>query len=327
MWPGRYTPTPTNFSTAGNNGLMTRQWDALAAQMRDPGISGATFTQITDVEREFDGLLTYDRVLPKANYDRVALQNQALIAASRTDAGRSAPVAGIPPGTVAHWSFNEGRGKMARDDSGRRPLQLVRGATWTRVAGRGRALLFPRRGALAVGKRPVVDTRRSFTVSAWIMPADVKQTAAALAQVGRPYPGFALGHQSRDARPDLGSFYPLYGLTKPPFPPNRWTFDVPGLSANAGYGDVGPRPAPGRWEFVVGVLDRANRVMSLYVNGRPVENRIADYTWAATGPFLVGGRNRAKGARTFHGAVDDVRVFNRALGAAEVASLSRVQPG
>jgi hypothetical protein len=277
------------------------------------------------VEREFDGLLTYDRMLPKVNFDRVARLNRDLIGASRSDAGRAPPGPALPPGTLAHWTFNEGRGKVARDDTGKLKLKLARGAKWTPGVRGGMALLLNGKKAIAIGKN-LVDTSQSFTVSAWVRPDDTAQNAAAVAQGGKPSPGFVLGHQSRDTRPDLGSLYLLYGITKPQQPPNRWIFNLPSLSASSGYGDVGPRPAAGQWQFVTTVFDRYNRVMSLFVDGTLIENRIADRAWRSMGPFLVGGSTQRKGARTFHGAVDDLRVFNRALSAGDVAAYYRAAP-
>jgi hypothetical protein len=173
---------------------------------------------------------------------------------------------------------------------------------------------------MAVGKGPVIDTRSSFTVSAWIRPGDRGHTATAVSQEG-PFPGFELGHQAYNARPDLGLLYALYyGKPPPRRAPNRWTFNVPFEGVNSGYGDIGPPPSPGRWQLVTGVVDRANRTASLFVDGTPIEHRIVDRVWSAPGPFLVGAALR-RGVPTFHGAVDDVRVFNRALSAGEVAAL------
>jgi Alpha-L-arabinofuranosidase B (ABFB) domain/Glycosyl hydrolases family 2, sugar binding domain/Glycosyl hydrolases family 2/Glycosyl hydrolases family 2, TIM barrel domain len=48
------------------------------------GLSAAVYTQITDVENEANGLLTYDRQTVKVDQARVKAANQALIAASRS---------------------------------------------------------------------------------------------------------------------------------------------------------------------------------------------------------------------------------------------------
>lgn len=48
------------------------------------GLSASVYTQITDVENEANGLMTYDRRLLKVDEARVRAANQALVAASRT---------------------------------------------------------------------------------------------------------------------------------------------------------------------------------------------------------------------------------------------------
>ncbi|MGW0581844.1 AbfB domain-containing protein [Streptomyces sp. NPDC002920] len=48
------------------------------------GLSASVYTQITDVENEANGLLTYDRRVVKVDEARVRAANQALVAASRT---------------------------------------------------------------------------------------------------------------------------------------------------------------------------------------------------------------------------------------------------
>ena len=54
-----------------------------AAKLLSKGLAAQIFTQITDIECERSGLLTYDR-LPKANYTAVAAANFALLQAAET---------------------------------------------------------------------------------------------------------------------------------------------------------------------------------------------------------------------------------------------------
>ncbi|MGE0538073.1 MAG: sugar-binding domain-containing protein [Pirellulales bacterium] len=58
--------------TLGYINLLRRTW-----QLRDkPGLSAAVYTQLTDVEQEINGLLTYDRQVIKVDVDRVAAANR-----------------------------------------------------------------------------------------------------------------------------------------------------------------------------------------------------------------------------------------------------------
>ncbi|MDC0707513.1 AbfB domain-containing protein [Stigmatella sp. ncwal1] len=60
-------------------GLMQRS----QSLMTNPGLSAAVYTEITDVENEINGMLTYDRVIMKPNVAQVRAAHDSLIAASR----------------------------------------------------------------------------------------------------------------------------------------------------------------------------------------------------------------------------------------------------
>ena len=49
--------------------------------MREGGLSGAIYTQTTDVENEVNGFLSYDRSLMKMDLSAVAQRSRAVIAA------------------------------------------------------------------------------------------------------------------------------------------------------------------------------------------------------------------------------------------------------
>src|SRR5205814_1039744 len=59
---------------------LTRRYERLLAQVwrlkDNPGLSAAVYTQITDVETEANGLLTYDRAVVKPDLERVAAVNR-----------------------------------------------------------------------------------------------------------------------------------------------------------------------------------------------------------------------------------------------------------
>ena len=49
--------------------------------VREVGLSGAIYTQTTDVENEVNGYMTYDRKMMKPDLATVAARNRAVIAA------------------------------------------------------------------------------------------------------------------------------------------------------------------------------------------------------------------------------------------------------
>ena len=62
------------------------------ALMIGTGLSASVYTEITDVEGEVNGFLTYDRQVVKYDQNRVRTANQALINASKA-LNNSGPVA------------------------------------------------------------------------------------------------------------------------------------------------------------------------------------------------------------------------------------------
>ncbi len=76
-----------NWGYAGtaNSAELTRRYENLLRRswaLRDsPGTSAVVYTQLTDVETETNGLLTYDRAVFKVNADRAALANRGLLPA------------------------------------------------------------------------------------------------------------------------------------------------------------------------------------------------------------------------------------------------------
>ena len=323
-----------NPSRAADLGLLRRQYDALEQEMRSPGLSGAVFTEYNDVETEFAGLITYDRRVNKIPAREVRKLNVALINASTSPLHLRPQRPAIPAGTRHYWKLDEGSGMTAHDVAGGLPLSL-QGATWTRGHS-GSALAFNGSGQKAVATGRAVDTTRSFTVSAWLAQSDRTQSAAAISQSGRSASGFSLGLEAVDDRPDLVPAYPLV-LEAAPGPgtyPWRWSFAVPRsnrcahpacfIRANRGYGDGTTSPREGIWQHVTGVVDHATRTSTLFINGTPVDNRIAEGVWNALGQFTVGaGQNANPGSDSFNGTVDQIRTYQRALSASEVRDLYR----
>ncbi|WP_328360183.1 glycoside hydrolase family 2 [Mycobacterium sp. NBC_00419] len=80
-WPGR----PESYEMARRPESLTDRYvelsRALEAEVRRGGLSGAIYTQTTDVENEVNGLLSYDRWVVKMPIPVVAERNRAVIAA------------------------------------------------------------------------------------------------------------------------------------------------------------------------------------------------------------------------------------------------------
>jgi hypothetical protein len=68
------------YAAAKDSAELTRKYERLLAKVYElkdtPGLSAAVYTQLTDVETEGNGLLTYDRAVIKGDVDRIAAVNR-----------------------------------------------------------------------------------------------------------------------------------------------------------------------------------------------------------------------------------------------------------
>jgi hypothetical protein len=263
------------------------------------GLSGGVYTQITDVEHEVNGFFTYDRQVEKMHFDQVRAINEEIIASAD---GTSEPPT-YPPGTpgltgLAYWPADEGSGTVAADQVGDLDLSLSEsGATWTEgVSGSGSALQFDGTGGHAETAGPVLDTSGNFTVSAWVRLDQLDGWRTAVGQDGEVQSAFFL--QKTDDT-------------------DRFAFSTAGGRALSTF-----TPEAGRWYHLVGVRDAAAATNTLYVDGVEQSSFRECLMQEASGPLSV-GRARWGGADVdfWPGAVDQVRVWDRALSADEVTEL------
>ncbi len=72
-----------NYEMQGSKEELTNRYlgliDGIKKLKEDPGLSAAVYTQITDVEIEINGLLSYDRKVKKANFDKLREAHRSLI--------------------------------------------------------------------------------------------------------------------------------------------------------------------------------------------------------------------------------------------------------
>ncbi|MEJ3742950.1 LamG domain-containing protein [Actinomycetes bacterium KLBMP 9797] len=153
-----------------------------------------------------------------------------------------------------------------------------------------------------------VNTKTSFSVSAWVKPDSGVTHAAVVSQEGPHFPGFVLWHW-------------LDSTGNP-----RWVF---GMAQN---GDTyvgtdaawSTEPAvAGVWTHLTGVYDAETRKLRIYVNGvRSGEGSRTAEPWNATGSVQIGrttwGQDPA--SHQFPGSIDEVAIWDRTLSDAEVRS-------
>ncbi|PKV77094.1 concanavalin A-like lectin/glucanase superfamily protein [Streptomyces sp. TLI_146] len=151
----------------------------------------------------------------------------------------------------------------------------------------------------------VLETDQSFTVSAWVNTADPSvQFQSAVSQSSVHQAAVTLGLSS-----------------------GKWTVKAPTADNATDYGwytassDVAP--VANQWTHLAGVYNAVAKTLTVYVNGKPSTPAQGVSLWSARGAMDF-GRLRWRDTYTdpWKGSLDDVRVYDRALGLAEMTDLA-----
>jgi len=199
-----------------------------------------------------------------------------------------------PSGLVAAYGFEEGTGTTTADSSGNALTGSIAAATWATAGKFGKALSFNGTSSMVtVNNAAALGLGTGMTLEAWVNPTTLtnwrtvllkEQTASNLA-------------------------YALYANTDT----NRPAGNVFTAAETDTRGTA--KLATGAWSHLAATYDGAT--LKLYVNGTLVSSK------AATGAIQAGTRALRIGGNAiwsewFQGLIDEVRVYNRALGAAEI---------
>ncbi|HEX5474931.1 MAG TPA: LamG-like jellyroll fold domain-containing protein [Vicinamibacterales bacterium] len=201
--------------------------------------------------------------------------------------------AGPPSGLVAAFGFNEGAGTTVSDGSGFGNTGTIRGAAWSASGHTGAALSFD--GAtswVTVADAPALRLTTGMTIEAWVRPT-----------LGTGW-RCVLQKESAD-----GLAYSLYSANDASRP-GGWVHndnDVFVLGTAA--------VALNTWTHLAVTYDGS--ALRFYTNGVLVRTATGIASIASTTGALRIGGDSAWG-EYFQGLLDDVRVYNRALSAAEI---------
>lgn len=212
---------------------------------------------------------------------------------------------GPRPAAVGSWGFDDGTGTTAADDPGlTHPLTLSGGAAFGAEGRVGGSLALDGVNGVAQATAPVIDTSKSFSISAWVRPANAAKTGVVAAVTGTKSTATGLGYDAS---------------TK------RWTFTRTSADVNVPVvSKVSSKEAPvnGAWAHLLGTYDATTGQLQLFVNGRLQQTAQSSAGWQATGPLTV-GRGKSAGTPTgaFAGTVDRLAVWQRTLFADEIPPL------
>jgi hypothetical protein len=234
--------------------------------------------------------------------------SHTLSARARDAAGNTALTADLvvnvanPTGLVAAYSFNETSGATVTDISGNNNTgTLGSGVTRTTAGKTGGALVFNGSSFVTIPHSASLNLTTGMTVEAWVYP-----TVAATA-----WTTAVMKEQSKEF------VYALYGGS----PGNRPSVQFNVNTSPSGNGErvlTSPSAIPiNTWTHVAGTYD--GTTLRLYVNGTQIASQaFAGSIITSTSPLRIGG-NSVWG-EYFTGRIDDVRIYNRALTAAQIQS-------
>ena len=210
----------------------------------------------------------------------------------------------VTDGLVAYWAFDEESSDTASDSSGNgHDGALIGDPQWTKDGYFGGALEFDQAGDEVNVPFHADLNQEVFTICAW-------------ANVETGGTGHRAVVSSRNEPPTSG--YIFYCE-----PGNTWQF----WTGDGGWKSVqGPAVNLDEWDHLAGVY--ADGTQKLYVNGELVGEIASVPNVNPSQELLIGaGANeRANHEYLFKGKIDEVRVYDRALSEAEIASVMESNP-
>lgn len=239
------------------------------------------------------------------------------------------------PGAVSHWRFADRptdpsvttTKDTATEGTERHDATLMDGAGWSERGRRGaddfsldlNSTAPAKQKAYASTSGPVVDSKDSFTVSAWAYLDGTKSDQVLLSAPGKQDSAFALYYSARQKKWAFG----------------RGAKDVKGTVDAVSYGEAAGPPAR-VWTHLAGVFDtkrdadRTNDTVQLFVDGRPQGQPVrlsaaapAYEPWTSSEGLQIGRAKRSGSYQQyFHGYVDEVRIWQRALRPMDVVQVS-----
>jgi hypothetical protein len=242
-------------------------------------------------------------------YYRVTSVDAAWIP-STSPAPPAAPLSFVavnPAGLVAAYGFSEGTGTTVNDLTGNGNGGAVSGATWITAGRYGQALSFNGTSDwIKIPDSPSLDLTTGMTVEAWVNPASSAGWQTVL-------------YKERPAPTDAGMAWALYSSDQDSPPAIYGT--LAGATGNGLWTHAtGTTMLPlNGWSHLAATYDGS--ALRLYVNGTLVKTfALPGRLWVTEGPLRIGGNSPSipYGGQFFKGAIDEVRVYNRALSQADI---------
>lgn len=196
-------------------------------------------------------------------------------------------------GLVSQWGMDEGSGLTAYDSQGANNGTLTNGSTWKSGTDcvSGGCLGFAGSQYINCGTNSVL-TPLSISVSAWVNASTLDQWNGIISNMTSWGTGFGL---------QMGTTENIAATVSGSYLKTTWT------------------PTINTWYHIVATHDNNTNLNVLYVNGKE-EARLIQAISYESGPKTYIGVFYTSPNLLFKGTIDDVRIYNRALSADEIAN-------
>jgi hypothetical protein len=202
-------------------------------------------------------------------------------------------------GLVAAYNFNEQSGATVIDKSGSNNPGAIVGAARTQQGKYGAALSFDGlNDSVSIGDTPSLDLTTGMTLEAWVYPISFSRQRGIIVKERSGRSGvYALNIRRESTvaksagKVTLKDGSATHLMSATPLPVNTWSHVA---------------------------VTYNGKVLRLYLNGRETSSRlVAGVLLTSTGSLRLGG-NSAYSGSFFHGRIDEVRIYNRALTTQEI---------
>jgi len=213
--------------------------------------------------------------------------------------------AAADPGLVGYWKFDEGSGSIAHDSSENGNAGTIYTATWT-TGTHGSALHFDGVNSFVeVSSNPSLSSFTQLTLEAWIKPDSLGGLTAIIDK------GNGLGYLGDEYGLQLDTDKIRLILSAGGPDPNGWIIvvDSPSLIT------------AGKWFHVAGVWNSTD--YTLYIDGNIVKSGpvlMPGATTHSTSNSLTIGSFTTSGWGSFNGVIDEVKMYNYARTADQIAA-------
>lgn len=213
------------------------------------------------------------------------------------------------PDLIGYWNFDEADSDRVLDNSGAGHHGLLRGAVRSPHEKFGNVIECQRNALVEIPHTALLDQLQTgLTITAWVN----RQTNSSWNTI-----------VSREVKAGTSEYFGL-AVVK-----NKALFSIDPDGAH--YQNIkSETDVPvGEWIHLAGTYDNAE--FKLYVNGHLIKSApgAGPFVFQDQNPLLIGGNSNNQGKSwldCFHGKIDEVHLFKRALSEPEIAALIKIPP-